>query len=1745
MNLLTLLSALTLHGITVSQQTVPVAANQQVILTVDKPGAFIINATSDSGTSCSLVDKVRGPFMSSGTKGKLNCRMQALLDIGTYQLRLESADKAKGAIQISARELTELNVNPKQLGPKGQFSSPLKSGQQVSLWVKLEKENFVPVHIWGGQASSVRLWSKGVWLSTESVFHNTLKSSTGATIHDWFIDSISESGDYLVTIYGDDNTLATTDIKDENLTVEFGYRAAPVTGFSNIEIPSSEFLAFEVLANKSTLVAAASVQGVFSSPVTVQWLNQSGRQVRDSCTIDSKALMPECVTRASADKSLVLAVRGAAGTRINLEWSASGQTESIVNTGGYYSPAAVSYSFTNGIAGSHFVSLSDVPLDNSAEPLGCLLQEIKSDGTFVKQVAHSVPVLREGEMFERLFNYESGRGSLTFFEVQSSRRMKLTTSGTLKSTCEVYRVDDAGKLVRLTESKAKGGACNESLSLSKGVYQIQLSAGMDGAEKLTLKDEGAGQQWASTSLGNCSFSNVNLPVARYRLITNRVGRVAMRRLEVEPLPLKGLFKHHFTLEPKSKLTLPVLGKNISIYPKGTTPFVCNGKSVGSEGCLLLDGATELKLENPSTETVRLVMSPTAPLSGFQSVTSFNPPSDTTPILGIGKSMWFDFPTQGDAHSALLEVPEAGLYELTTQGLLATQCDLRAPVTGNIASNTSSGRGRNCLIATYLQKGRYLLAVTAMGTSKGRAAFFASKRTSVEVGSMSANTESFFDVPANTLVKQKINVSKAGQFVLQTKDLSNSSLQCRLEDKDGWPLDRVPSTCVVNRELPAGNFQWIQLPATVDSRRRSQLTAVKSIAALSGNGSHPIEFFTWYNAQLGPDGKDEFTFTLADTTDVQVVLTGQMQGRILKSVGGKSTLVEVIPPVVIEAPVEQSGEENGDESAPTDESSEGESEPTYREDGESVEEQNAPPVAIETSLEATWAPAIPQGHAVTLEAGTYTLATEHSRGDVGVSYRIHLGAETLTPNMARDLTAPVKLNFSVPKSGLARIVTTGETDVRCRVFQNGKLVAENSGTGSDWNCTLIQALEEGDYELHIESETQKPGATRVRFAMPTSTGSASLVDGQNLSLTENPLEFSIPANQNPVVVSLKSVAKEFGCALESNGRVWGQQNATKDCTYFVNTGSTAITLRTWSLSGTMSASAALKILSLKQGGDEIPRDGAVKTSIPLSGKYKTSAQVMCALANVPGAFRWCGPDVSLEKGDYVFAGALGRSHPLPLSAVDAIDDAKNAITLFRRPTLQQLKASAPALFVVESVGQNSSSEAPQCRFDSIFANEIEGNVCIAASAPSTEVSARLWTAGDTSLATITTFRKLTKPTSGALLSLGTQTVDGAASASLRTISAANWSQVNVSMPRNSLAIFLNEKDEPTRVCRSGNNLKMCSSTQKGGSVLIESASPSQVSMVSLDGPGRSATLSTLFEQSVHSLTQQKLLIPSADKQRIILTEGTSSCWLRRSDGTSSNDCRAALDANLSAELIVRSSVPWRSVAFVETNPKEKCSEACMKAKLTLDLPVIPGAALSSASAQSLSGNRVDRTILLSAPTAVRLQSSSGTCGLFDSKKLIYLEGLENGCDFTVALKAGSYRFLVRGFADANLSGRILRTDTPSISLQEGVGNTLVLAPENSQLYSFAVPRKGQVGIGIQAKSELLECQLFEADGTFIQSGCHQFLSLEKKEYVFAVKNPAGIEAKPIELKPVIFGLKENSNEIPEDYLKSLFQRAEAP
>jgi hypothetical protein len=238
--------------------------------------------------------------------------------------------------------------------------------------------------------------------------------------------------------------------------------------------------------------------------------------------------------------------------------------------------------------------------------------------------------------------------------------------------------------------------------------------------------------------------------------------------------------------------------------------------------------------------------------------------------------------------------------------------------------------------------------------------------------------------------------------------------------------------------------------------------------------------------------------------------------------------------------------------------------------------------------------------------------------------------------------------------------------------------------------------------------------------------------------------------------------------------------------------------------------------------------------------------------------------------------------------------------------------------------------------------------------------------------------------------------------------------------------------------------------------------------------------------------------------------------------------------LSAELFIEHGAgPLRAMVYAPGREKW--------ARLGIEAPAGASEALASAVAVPLAFGRIDRTLIVDKEAVVRVSAENGVCGLLRGNDLLSVDGLDSGCELVRVLSPGTYRVLVRPFASRPQPGAMQWTAEAVVQLGEGIGREDWVAPGEVRLYRFDTVKKGKAGLGIQARSELLECAVYSDAYQLVGEGCQQYLPLDKGRYLLTVRNPQSPGAVPLAFKPVLLGLSGEKNDIPEEYLQEFFSR----
>jgi hypothetical protein len=1738
------LHVLLLGVVSVSADSVPAHGRQEAIVTLDRAAMVRITANSPQGTACEIVDHLRGPFSSSGHAGKTNCDLELLLDAGRYKLRLDSPRTGKGKVSLHAVEFVEVNPNPVRLEPGRTAEGALRPHQQASFWIHLDKRRAVTLRVAGRSAGGVAIWRNGEWTEDVGAHDAGTTPRPGQPIHEWWIDRVMEPGEYLLTVYGTDPRSWTQGEERDFLSVSYGFTDAPPSRSATVTLPASGF--FGVQLAPGPVVAFVAIRGTGLGPTDVRLSTFGGdgtanpEQASGECQIDPKALDPECAAAATGDSRHALLVHGTPGATVTMQWAPFDPGAPAAD--GHYTRSGTSPQFEVLSGGEYLVGLHEVPADRDSAPLGCFIQLVHDRRAEV--VAYDLLPVGHDSPFRRSFNYSEG-GESIYFQVTDGDTYRISTSGERKNDCSLLRLDGERAVVASSTEKT----CELVRHLTAGPYELKLGGGTEGIERLTIARFGTTVHADTPTKSACLFRSVSLGRGnQYQLLSNRVGRAAARGLILRPLPLTLNEPLPVLVESGATLQLPVgSGSSVEVRGRGAEPFTCMQAATKVESragsCTVPGGAGTLTLTNHAGDVLAATVRRESPAAAAPPpLTAFSPKIAPIPALTIGAHVFVDF-DRGQSHSFVFDVRDPGLYDVTTEGLLSTACQVRTPTVANLAESTGGGRGRNCLLANYLRPGRYLLTVRTVGPSRGRTAIVMNQRAAKERPPVAADGEAFFRVAAGDLVQERLTVKRTGHYQLSTTALG-AELNCRLDDKQGWPVVAVPTPCQAVEALRPGDYLWTQMPLTLETMRHSRLTRSRPALVLRGNKSHAIELNTWYSVRLAKRGRDEFTFNLESDLDVTFTLTDGMQGR-LNRFGENKTL----KPIEVIAPQGQSVPASDEEESPSpdmDQSMEGEPPPdvdSSNEEGqverEGMDEEPPPEVRPSRRPPAMRRPApAPAGQKIHLTAGQYQLVTVHSQGDVAIAYRLHLDTEQLTSGLSKDLPVPTEVGVRVPHDGTLRLLTQGDADVRCRMFDaSGKLVIESSENGDDWNCAFAEPFTAGDYRLVIESETQTGGTTRVVLAMPKEEDAGALAKTTQLHVAASPIVATLPAAADNVVQEVDLSAKTpFSCAvLDPKGALLRREASVLDCRFLIRPSPGSYRLRVWTLDRPSEVMASVQWQPISASSSNRWAGSGTKLTMLHPGRFKTTKEAFCLPDAQRGVLQPCGPAVSLETGAVVFAMPglnPGNEAELKEEIASLGEPAETREALTARPFIQRQTSRGESIHLVQVTVAHGERTAPSCEIAG-GAREVRDEACFAVSGPTTDSIVRRSAASEQPIDAVISAVAAPYPRSASAMSAGHQTLAWTGSLA-RFALPSKPVRVQLTLPPHAWAIQLDSHRIARDVCAPGDELSRCGLAAEGGEVVLYSpAEPrAEADLFLLDAAPEPAELSSLYESRFASPGTRQLRILAGHEDRFVSVTGAATCIVHLDDGTRRSSCQATVPQGHSAEIrLDHGSGPVRAVL---SRPEEALAAELGRVALSGSPP-----ALDSGNSVTLTGSLVQRSFQLDRDALFRLHSDSGTCALFTRDGLIAVEGLDGGCDLNRVLPAGTHRLIVRAFDGIPLSGAFAWTSVPVENLADGVGPERWVAPGESRFFRFATASAGQVGLGLQVKAEDLECTVFDNRQRSLGDGCQQFLSLDAGTYLLAVRAPAA--GKPMRFRPVVVGLAGSKMGVPPEYLTDFFER----
>ena len=147
---------------TLDQASLPAAEHAETMLHVTSAGRFTVTAKSASGAALQLIDILTGPGQIAGVAGVQDGRLDPLLDVGTYKLRVTSAKAATGTVAFTVTPFHD--AAPPAALPQPGFprTTTLQDGEQRAFWLSaVPPGGTVRIEAAGRALADLRLWRDG------------------------------------------------------------------------------------------------------------------------------------------------------------------------------------------------------------------------------------------------------------------------------------------------------------------------------------------------------------------------------------------------------------------------------------------------------------------------------------------------------------------------------------------------------------------------------------------------------------------------------------------------------------------------------------------------------------------------------------------------------------------------------------------------------------------------------------------------------------------------------------------------------------------------------------------------------------------------------------------------------------------------------------------------------------------------------------------------------------------------------------------------------------------------------------------------------------------------------------------------------------------------------------------------------------------------------------------------------------------------------------------------------------------------------------------------------------------------------------------------------------------------------------------------------------------------------------------------------------------------------------------------
>jgi hypothetical protein len=1748
---------------------VPAAGRAETILSVGEFGRYAVTIESAQGVALQLIDRMSGPQEIRGRTGEQDGRYDGFFDRGEYKIVTFGPEKGRGDATIAVHPFREKSASPPPtLVELKQITSVLEDFEQLSFSLQVDTRRKVALEAAGRDLADLRLWRDGGWLVDAEQQTEIVEPVAGHPLTIVRLSADLPPGFYLVTAYGGPAQKWGEESGEHPFYLRLGiprlgeagrtlYTESPF-GIDRWLVPARANLFRLELpeARRATLSAgpfhfgtpfAEEGPGVDitkkSSPpvaeITLGERPDAGPNARanEGAKERAKEGGKDAANAEADDGSLrVITVRAEAGQPYVLQHFRYSPAYPIKGSGDYWVSTVRSGSAADNIDPTVIVLRSP---DRAAKPAG-------GDAGPVAPFAAQVIELDAATPWARRCNL---LGTMTLFcHLREAGKYKAVATGAAaRFRMEPFLVTRPDGYQ--TPPFAAAGAIWD---LEPGFYVLTIEPDTKGVIDLAISPAGLrealkswidrlGQKGTSGAAqgvrGSVRFPRLTLESGRtYTAYSNEVPETKLGFV-VRPLPLD-------LSDP-----LPVAqaaGESVSVPFVLSEPAMLRARK--EDGGLLgisVDGAVAVRepTVEPGLHTATVVvtdstlveyallaeperLSPAAPLPVLAP-----PAAPLFPILEAGVPLFLDLDRESAA-TYLVRATAPGLYRIESTGLLATSGNLRTRTISSLDRAMQNGAGRNFLIQAYLREGDYQVTVATQSRTRGHLGLRLAMTPLLDAGTLKPGVTGRLTLPAGEAAAYWLDIPSEGEYQIESAGIGQG-FRCRLEDLDGWPYETPGGIASFTRQMEKGRARLVLLPGAVVARAVTRLAEIVPPPHFEGHGPHNLPLATrishlWLEPAEGQTRTpDRWRIGVPAPCDLSIDLTGEMQGSL--TLAGKE--IAFVPPGRGWKGKCEAGEYTLEAVC---------SRPNNRAayELEFTVQQLVAGTAQAVTAPATLDLSVGRGGLVELESlgnadvrGTLlddqgrTVASNDDRADdwnFQIAANLASGLYHLDVQPVGQEEAAIQVRMSMPPEVLEESLT---------------LPADRTLTAGGTVRLFPLAVPAGNADLLLVSaHASEAVACAIEGEPPPDSSAARWIS------------LAMETGHDPrLVLPLPPPRADASASWKYRLRVWTPDERgdsvrfTATCleTHRFDESALRRGIKLVRAAGIAPPLAVARV-ELEHGG-VFQLEGASPALLRSAEEGEACARGTGSLVAVPGHTLWLAAG-SVES----VRGTRVRLHPKREPSI--------AITLPRHAPLvcdldlQGIPAESPVVLTSTSLtGQPGVRLAPSA--DPSQTTPFGGSMAVGSGSAltlareATMQTAVVWAAEDgpapiecrlllqsvsrPALQTTSLGRSQgLVPAGGAVeltlppgpkevrLALG----DGLAAALSRngSIASVHWAAggayEETSVSEAGTLTLVNPGDTDGRYA-----LELLPGTLKGGGIVCERLLPTSGTL----------RLKVLLSDDTHLKLHIRLGESAAveggatSAPTFIARDGSVERGVDLAIGTRDGDLLVPHGPGLVMAYLERSGEEGVGAIASSSAPYGYIGQGRRGGELWAGWQEGKAEAVTPPAVIPLQGP--DQSFRIDASDARMLHVRS----LCPSVSRVYARDSTEvavhpqGAALDLFVPKGSIEIALRGLAGADLWGAAEFSWTAITPVEEGLGHELLLAPGSTQIFSFAVTRRGPAGIGVRASSDLVDAAILDARGRVVGRGLVQMPDLEPGVYLLALSAPPS--GPPLEVRPALAGI----------------------